>query len=110
MAVAINSSFQMREKVAAHLKTFRKALGKQVQLINVEVIRNARVPIMKATFWVPLGTGWGEAAGGPKVPLQVDVCIGNTNGAYGVLYVQRQVRRWRGGQGARHCKMYRGFE
>jgi hypothetical protein len=39
--------------------------------------------------------------GGPKVQLQVDVCIGNTNGPYGVLYVQRQVRRWRGGQGGK---------
>jgi hypothetical protein len=57
MALAITSSLEMREKIIAHLKTFRKALGKQVQLINVEVIGHARVPILKAVFLVPLGAG-----------------------------------------------------
>ena len=103
MALSINSSMKMREKIAGHLKTFKKALGKQVQFTHLEMIRNARVPIMKATFLVPVGTGWGAGAVGPKVPLQVDVCIGNTNGAFGVLYVQQQVRRGEGG-GWRHGK------
>jgi hypothetical protein len=53
-------SLKMRQKFAAHLKTFSKALGKQVQLINAEVIGRARVPVLKATLVVPLGVGCGE--------------------------------------------------
>ena len=48
------------------------------------------MPILKAVLLVPVG-GHERAPCGPHVKLAVDVCMSNTNGAYGVLYVLRQV-------------------
>lgn len=77
-----------KQQIVSWLTQYLGALVKLVEVRKKEVIDRARVPILKVSIMVPTGTPEHE-----KVLLDVDICVGNTNGPRGVSFVQKQVRR-----------------